>query len=371
MAGFDGMMKRAKRGVALGAVLVAVTSCSPADGEEASAPVEAPSNGVGARIINVEVTPVTLSDFVGYVRITGEVEAWHDVTVSAEESGAIVRFFVEKGSRVQEGQSIAKIDDEVLTTLVEEARVFSEIASVQFERQRQLWEDEGMGSEIAYLQAKAASLAAQARLRTLETRLRRTVVRAPVTGLFEDDLLEVGEMASAGVPVARIVAVRRVKIAAGVPERYSPSIGTGDGAIVEMDVFPGRRFEGVISFVGASVDERNRTVPIEIALDNPDRLLKPRMIANVQVELERLVSVVVVPQDVVVRTEDGFQVYVVDEFDGAPIAVARSVRLGPSYANRVVIDEGLAVGDQLVTLGHRLVDHQSRVRVVNADGGTR
>ena len=43
-------------------------------------------------------------------------------------------------------------------------------------------------------------------------------------------------------------------------------------------------------------------------------------------------------------------------------------RLGPSYENRVVIDEGLAVGDQLVTLGHRLVDHGSLVRVVNAAG---
>jgi membrane fusion protein (multidrug efflux system) len=121
---------------------------------------------------------------------------------------------------------------------------------------------------------------------------------------------------------------------------------------------------GEINFVGASVDDRNRTVPIEIVLDNPGGVAKPRMVANVRIERERLDSVVVVPQDVVVRTEVGYQVFVVVERNGVLIAEARQVRLGPSYANRVVIEEGLAVGDKLITLGHRLVDEGSRVRVV-------
>jgi len=45
---------------------------------------------------------------------------------------------------------------------------------------------------------------------------------------------------------------------------------------------------------------------------------------------------------------------------------ARTVTLGPSYGNRVVITEGLTAGDRLVIVGQRLVDPGSRVRIVEA-----
>ncbi len=348
---------------------VALGGCSTADGDEVSAESAASeSQATGARVINVEVTPVSLSQFVDFIRITGEVEALHDVTVSAQETGAITRFFVKKGSHVDRGQAIAKIDDAVLDAQVEEARAVAQLAEQQFERQRRLWEDEKIGSEITYLEAKSGATAATARLTTLEARLARTVVRAPVAGIFDEKFVEVGEMAAPGTPVARVVAVRQVKIVGGVPERFALSVEPGDSARITLDVLPDRQFSGRIDFVGASVDSRNRTVPIEIVLDNPDGIAKPQMVANVQVERERLDRVVVVPQDVVVRTEEGYQVFVVDERDGNQIAAARRVTLGPSYANRVVIESGLAVGDLLITLGHRLVDEGNLVRVVNAVG---
>ncbi len=351
-------------------VLILAAACSPADGEEAANSATAAQEAAGARVVNVEVTPVELTDFVEYVRITGEVEALHDITIAAEESGAITRFHAEKGAFVRKGDPIMEIDNQVLAAGVEEARVLVDIANVQFERQRQLWEDEGMGSEIAYLQAKAAAQAAQARLKTLEARIARTTIRAPVSGVFDEYFLDIGEMASPGTPVARVVSVGRVKIVGGVPERYALTVRRGDSARVELDALPEGEFLGTISFVGASVDEKGRTVPIEILLVNPDRALKPRMVANVEVELERLSNVVVVPQDLVVRTETGYQVYVTETVDGETVARARTVTLGRSYANRVVVTDGLAEGDSLITLGHRLVDDMGRVRFVN-EGGSR
>ena len=343
----------------------ALAGCSPADGGEAHADTTRQVEAGGARVVNVEVTPVSLSPFVDFIRITGEVAALHDVTISAEESGVIARFFVEKGSEVERREAIAKVDDAVLRAQVDEARALAELAREQYERQRRLWEDEKIGSEIAYLQAKSASEAAAARLATLRARLARTVIRSPVAGIFDEKFVEVGEMAVPGAPIARVVSISRVKIVGGVPERFAPSVQVGDSARIRLDVLPDQEFLGKISFVGASVDDRSRTVPIEIVLDNPEGVAKPRMVANVQIERERLDSAVVVPQDVVVRTEDGYQVFVVVEQDGAAVAEARTVALGPSYANRVVIEDGLSVGDRLITLGHRLVDVGSRVRVVS------
>jgi RND family efflux transporter MFP subunit len=359
------------RTLAATSLAVLLAACAPAGGEEATESTEV-SNAAdaagGARIINVEVTPIELTEFVAYVRVTGEVEAIHDVTIAAEESGAITRFYVDKGAHLRLGDPIMKIDDEVLLANAEEARTLMEIASELYERQRQLWEDEGMGSEMAYLQAKASAGVARARFRTLETRLARTVVRAPVNGVFDEHFLDIGEMASPGTPVARVVSVDRVKIVGGVPERYALSVQRGDSARVELDAFPGREFLGTINFVGASVDPRARTVPIEIMLNNPDRALKPRMVANVEAELERFRDVVVVSQDLVVRTESGYQVFLVEEVDGESVARARNVQLGRSYGNQVVVVAGLSEGDPLITLGHRLVDDLSRIKIVNTGG---
>jgi multidrug efflux pump subunit AcrA (membrane-fusion protein) len=244
--------------LAVSAVLVAVAldGCAAADGGAARAE-EVDDGGMdttGVRVINVGVTPVGRSDFVDFIRIVGEVEAMHDITVSAEEAGPIARFFVAKGARVSRRQVIAKIDDAVLRGQVDEARATAELADEQYERQRRLWEEERIGSEIAYLQARSTAKAADARYRTLLARLERTEVRAPVAGVFDEKYVEIGEMVSPGSPIVRVVAIQQVKVVGGVPERFGLDVREGDTARVTFDVLPGREFAGTIQFVGAAVD---------------------------------------------------------------------------------------------------------------------
>ena len=346
---------------------IAVGACAAAQGDsedQGAADTSVPAQPL-ARVVNVGVVAVQPSDFKGFIRITGEVEAFSDVTVSAEETGVITRFLLEKGKRVRRGQIIARIDNQILDAQVNEARAAASLAKEQYERQRRLWEDEQIGSEITYLQTKYQAEIQQARLKTLETRLAKTEIRSPITGVFDEQFLEAGEMAIAGASVVRIVALDRVKINGGVPERFAPSVGQNDRAVITFDILPGREFEGAIGYVGSSVDDRSRTFPIEIVIDNPDGVVKPKMVANVQLERISLADVVVVPQEVVVRIEDGYQVFVVVERDGASFATAHVVRLGPSYADRVVIEEGLEFGERLIVAGALLVDAGTRVRVVD------
>lgn len=345
---------------------VALAGCQSTEGASTGAAEEA------VRVVNVEVAPVETGRFDDFIRVTAEVEAMHDITLSAEETGRIVAFRVPKGSWVEEGGVIAELDSEILAAQVREAREAAKLADEQYERQRRLWEDEHVGSEIAFLQARTNAAVAQARLETLEVRLARTKIRAPVAGIFDEKYAEVGEMAMPGTRIARVIASRQVKVTGGVPERYALAVRAGAAAAVTFDVLPGETFTGRIRYVGAAVDPVNRTIPIELVLDNPGGRIKPRMIANVQVARARLDDVVVVPQQVVQRTEDGFEVFVVEEEEGRPVARRRAVTVGPAAGNRVVVTAGLVPGDRLITLGQQLVDDGSRVRIVNgaaADGG--
>ncbi|MGD8699133.1 MAG: efflux RND transporter periplasmic adaptor subunit [Gemmatimonadales bacterium] len=346
-------------GLALVSLLsVTTVGCSPSS--QAS---EADAGESFATIVNVEVISIESTDFTAYIRLTGEVEALNDVTVSAEESGVVERFFLEKGEFVRRGTPIAKIDDRVLLAQVQEAAAAAQLANERYERQRQLWEDEQIGSEIAYLEAKYQAELQAARRDFLQTRLDRTVVRAPISGIFDARYVDAGEMVAPGAQVARVVEVDQVKVTGGVPERFADVVQPGDSARISLDVLEGE-LVGVINFVGSTVDPRNRTFPIEVIVDNPGRVIKPKMVANMLLANRRLESAIVVPQSAIQRTEDGYEVFVVVERDGGVFAEPRPVQLGPSYANQTVVREGLSLGDRLIVRGHQLVESGDRVRIV-------
>ena len=365
--------------LALGAVLLVVlmaAECSRFPGRDGQAADEAGGEGAaaepapartaltfGARVVNAEAEPLVPSTFVQYIRVVGEVEALHDVTVSAQESGTIASFLAGKGERVARGQPVTRISSELLAAQVEEARAIAEVSAERFERQRRLWEQR-IGTEIAVLEVKSQATSSAARLKVLETRLARTVVSSPISGVFDEQYVEVGELVGPGTRLLRVLAIDQVKVVAGIPERYALAIEPGAAALITFDVLEGREFNGVIEFVGTSVDPRSRTIPIEVILDNSERLIRPRMVANVQVERMRQEQVLVVPQDLVQRTEDGFQVFVAERSGDTLTARARSVELGASYANQVVITGGLTAGARLITAGHRQVDDGSVIRLM-------
>ena len=331
---------------------------------EAGDPAQTSEGGSVGRVVNVRTSTLEPSDFTELIRLTGTVQANRDVRVSAEESGVIRSLFVEKGTAVQAGQPIAKIDDRILASQLEEARARADLARETWERRRRLWEDEGIGTELAYLEARFASEQSVANLQLLQERMDRTTVLAPIEGVLDDRFVEVGTMVSPGTAVARIVDLNPVKITAGVPERYTTDVDPGARATVTFDAIDGSVHEGAISYVGVVVNPDNRTFPVEFTLPNPGRAIKPEMVAQVSVVRRRLDDVIVVPQEALVRVVDGFVAFVVVGSEGEEVVEARPVETGASQQNRVVVTEGLAAGDRLVVVGQQSVAAGDRVRTV-------
>lgn len=349
----------------------AMTPLACAGGEAGAAEGEADARSeTYARVINVEVSPVRSRDFVERIRLTGTVEANRIVTVSAEESGVIRRLPVDKGSTVREGQPLAKIDDRILRAQLEETRARAELARETFERNRQLYEEEKAISELRYLQTRAEWEQAAASRNALAERLERTTIRAPFGGVMDDRLVEIGSMVSPGAPVARLVDLDPIKITAGVPERYAADVRVGSVVTVTFDVLEDQEFEGRLTFVGSVVERESRTFPVEFSLPNPGRVVKPEMVANLSLRRRVLEDVVVVPQEALVRVEDGFVAYVVGEDDeGRAVARARTVELGPAQRDLAVVDSGLEPGERLVVVGQQQVADGDRVRIVEGSSG--
>ena len=72
------------------------------------------------------------------------------------------------------------------------------------------------------------------------------------------------------------------------------------------------------------------------------------------------------PQDALVRVEDGYVLYIVVGAEDGPVAEVRVVELGPTRRNLVVIERGVSGGERLVVVGQRSLAHGDRVNVVNS-----
>ena len=167
--------------------------------------------------------------------------------------------------------------------------------------------------------------------------------------------IEPGEVVSPGAPITVLHRVDRLKAVAGVPENDIVAFRVGGEATIEVDAFPGRTFEGRIHLIGPAAVDPSRTFPTEIAIDNPGGELRPGMIARVALVKRRLEDVVVVERDVLQDRDAGPVAVVAD----GGVARVRELTLGASEGNRVVVDEGLALGEWLIVTGQRgLIDGQ-------------
>lgn len=328
------------------------------------AELQATEQATFQRVINVEVQLVEPQPFREVIRITGTVQANQDVTLSAEESGVVRELLVPRGASVGQGDPLVRIDDAVLQSQVREAEARAALAQESWERRRRLFEEDGVGSELAYLEARYQAEQAQAQLATLRERLSRTIIRAPIRGVVDERMVEVGTMVSAGTPVLRMVQIDPVKVQGGVPERFAEDVRAGGAARVTFDVLRGEVFRADVRFVGSTVNPRNRTFEVELTLPNPGQVIKPEMVANLELSRRDLTDALVIPQNALVRVEEGFVLFVAGVEDGEAVAQVRPVRLGPAQRNLVVVEEGLTAGDRLIVLGQNQVANGDRIQVV-------
>lgn len=319
-----------------------------------------------ARVVDVETRTVRPGAFVDRLHMTGTVEAERTVELSAQESGRITELPAEKGTRLQAGAPIAEIDARELRAQLEEARAQADLAQERWQRRRELYEKKNAISELDYLQARSRAKQAAARVDRLEARLADKTIEAPFTGVLDQRSVEVGTTVSPGQTAATMVDLRPVKVSAGVPERYANDVAPGDSATVTVSSLDDEMFRGELTYVGSAVDEESRTLPIEIELPNLDGRLKPRMVADVSMVRRRWSESIAVPQDAVLRTSDGFAVYVIEDAESGSVARRRAVELGPRESDRVLVRSGLQPGDRLVTVGQQQLADGDRVRLTEA-----
>ena len=169
-----------------------------------------------------------------------------------------------------------------------------------------------------------------------------------------------GQAVMPGMKLYRLANLSLVWVEGEVFERDLALVGVGARARAEVTAYPGRTFEGRVSFVWPVVDPESRTAKVRVAFRNPDRggVLKPGMYATLFFEGTIGRDVLHVPAEAVVMTGERNLVFVAQP-DG--MLAPREVRLGLRAGDRYQVLEGLAAGERIVASANFLVDAESRL----------
>lgn len=322
------------------------------------------------KTVNVETKTIKKQPFERYLKLVGNVESQNDVRISAEVSGRIEKYFVEQGDHVKKGDPLLKIDDSQLIRDRERLEAVTEQAKENFERLKNLYQQDSVGSEMDYLNAKYNYQQNKASLEAVKVNIDKTTVNAPFDATVENVMLEEGEMASPGAVLVRLIGTNRLKVSTGVPSTYSNVVSKGDKARIWFDFQLADTLRLPISFVGKSISQQARTFEVEIKLPPQSDDYKVDMLANVMIRTLNREDAIVVGKEFIYQNQDKNLVYTVDKNkQGELVARAKSVTLGPSYKNNVMIIHGLQAGDQLITVGSSFLQDDMRINIVNDRSG--
>ncbi|MCI0695094.1 efflux RND transporter periplasmic adaptor subunit [candidate division KSB1 bacterium] len=310
--------------------------------------------------VNVRVQEVKPMPFENIIQVSGIVKAYEDVNLSPEEGGVVKEWKARKGQFVKKGEIIALLKDDVIRASYEAAEAQFKLAQLNYEKQKQVFNDQSI-SEIQYKNAEYSRDAARAQADLMKARWEHTQIKSPINGILDDRFVDEGEFAPSAVPMAHLVNTSVVKILAEIPELHAGAITLGTPVSVTFDAVPGDTLRGKISFAGKTVSPSNRTLPVEIFLNNSQGKLKPEMVAKVRVVIANRDNALLISENVVLQVDKNKLVVYVE--NGGK-AAERVVKLGGRQGNLVEIVSGLAPGDKVIVVGFQKLVHGNPVNVV-------
>jgi Cu(I)/Ag(I) efflux system membrane fusion protein len=183
---------------------------------------------------------------------------------------------------------------------------------------------------------------------------------APVTGVVMKKNVVEGQMAKAGEELYLLADLSTIWVIADVAEQDVGLVKLGAPAKLRFRAYPGKSFEGKVSFILHEMDTATRTAKVRIEVKNPDHRIKHEMFADVEIdagagEAPRLS----VPVSAVIDSGSR-QVMLVDKGDGR--FEPRAVKLGVRGDGFVEILQGVSQGENVVVSANFLIDAESNLK---------
>lgn len=360
-------------------------SASGADGTDAPG---------GAVEVTARVVHVAPHDFGDTLSISGAFKPFQDVDIHAKVAGYIQVIYVDVGSHVRKGQTLAILEVPELQAQLAGAdaavrRAREDIGRAQGDLERaksshaaahlmyarlsdaakareglvaqQEIDDaqaKDLESEAQVSSAKSSLSAAEQALDVAQANQKQiaalsdyTRIAAPFDGVITNRYADTGALVAAGtsestqaIPVVKLAQISVLRLVLPIPESVVGQVHIGKTLKVHVDAL-NQDFEGQVSRFADSLDEQTRTMETEIDFQNPSGNLMPGMFCAAYFVHNEKKHALAVPLEAVQRTADQAKVLLVDSQN---VIQERPVKLGQEDSTHIEVVSGLTEGDSVI-----------------------
>lgn len=313
--------------------------------------------------VTVSSLVVKRRPFKHFIKIQGNVETKQNLVIFSQYSGILDKIYVREGQDVKRGQRLAHIDDGGLAQKLLQARAEAELRATTFERQKRLWAQK-IGSEIQYLQAKTRAESARQSVQQLQSQLAKTRIHAPFDGRIEALFSDQGQVVTPGAKIMRLLSLKNMYVEAKIPENYIRDIKRGDHVSVELPAI-GKTYEGVIRQVSNYINPNNRSFSIQVDIPNRQGLVKPNLIAQLEINDYTNPSALAIPTNTIRQDASGQKVvYTIENLkDNSGEASKTIITTGRTTAPFTEVLSGLTAGQILVSSGTEDLENGDKVQI--------
>ena len=297
----------------------------------------------------VIVTITEIQDFTDKIEALGTLRANETVDLTSSVTEIITKISFEDNQRVKKGDVLVEMDT------AEELAELAEQNSFMAEAQRQV----NRLSPLVKQGAASASIldenlreleAAKARVSAIQSRINKRIIRAPFDGVLGLRNISIGALAQPGSMITTIDDDSVMKLDFSVPEVFLSTLKPNVIIKAETEAYPSKIFEGRIAFVDSRIDPVTRSIEARAIIDNTDKLLKPGLLMQVELQKNPRKALSVPEEALMANGPDNF-VFVVKENEGNITAEKRKVEIGTRHFGKAEITNGLEENEKIVTHG--------------------
>lgn len=295
--------------------------------------------------------------------LPAQVQAYIESPIFARTNGYLQKWYEDIGSRVKKGQLLADIDTPEIDQELMQAKAAREqvaaqvqLAKVSSDRWANLRKSDSVSQQEAdqqssgYTQAQANLAAADANVRRLEQLESFKHIYAPFTGVLTKRNIDVGALVNSGNggtnrEMFDVAQIDPLRVYVSVPQTYAGDIRAGQKAHIELNEFPGQKFEGTIVRTADSIDPATRTLLTEVDVPNKQGIILPGAYAQVHFGVQVTGTHLSVPGNALLFRGEGPRAAVVGADNHVHLA---PVTIGRDFGTSLEILSGISPTDRIV-----------------------
>ncbi|CAG7855984.1 hypothetical protein MCAMS1_00313 [biofilm metagenome] len=298
----------------------------------------------------VAATQVQRNEWQSTLTGVGSLVAVAGIEVNSEVAGKVKSIHFESGQNIQKGQLLIELDTSTDDAELKGLEAAYQLEQAKFARSQQLITRHFISKSDFDLnkatldEAKAVVIAKQAAIE------KKRIV-APFTGQLGIRKVNVGQYLAPGDSIVPLQQLQPIYADFTLPEQHLADLSVNQAVALTVQSQAGQVFNGRISAINPGIDESTRTVTLRATLDNKERLLRPGMFVDVNVILDKIQSVLTIPDTAVTYNPYGNSVFVIDSGKQGKTVQLKQIVTGETRSGRVEVINGLTENEQVVSAG--------------------